>query len=169
MILHFNLYTHHSFGHVRISTHPFDIQVLRTRLQFDTSHDTIPVALCLVGHAMRVLSHAYILDTVVHLDKDIILLTQTDLFRHIIPMGHGETHLMSHLLAVDEDGGLYMRSFEEERDALSLPVLRYIDRAMIPRIAHVVFLRGEEEGELHIARLSISLHLGVIVIRRVVE
>ena len=50
---------------VRINLEVFNIEQ-RGGLQFDAPHDAVPVALCLVGHAVGVGSHAHVFDSVVH-------------------------------------------------------------------------------------------------------
>ena len=45
----------------------------RPRLQFYPANDTVPVALRLVRHGVRVLSHADILNAVVHFDAQHVL------------------------------------------------------------------------------------------------
>ena len=148
--------------------HLFDAHPLRLGPQFHPSGDAVPVALRLVGHAMRVLSHTHILDTVIHTDSDGVTLTRHQLFGHIKLMGRRERHLVAYVLAVDKDKGLDMRTLQEECDALALPVLWDIDTLLIPRLAHIVFLGGQEERELHVFLPPILLHPGIEVVRRIV-
>ena len=49
-----------------------------TRLQFDASDDTIPVALRLVGHAMGILADANVFDAVVDTDANGVLSTEAN-------------------------------------------------------------------------------------------
>ena len=56
----------------------------RRGTQFDTTGDTIPVTLCLVGHTMGVLSYTDILDAVIDTDGDLILPPCLDVGRDII-------------------------------------------------------------------------------------
>ena len=151
VVFHLYLDTHGTFGHIRIGTHLTDVQLLRSCLQFDASYDTVPVALGLVSNAMRVLSDADILDTVIYLDGYLVLFAQADVFGYIILMGYGETHLVTYLLAVDIDGGLDMRSFQEQGNTLFAPGTGDIDGTAVSCIAHEVFLRCQEERELHIS------------------
>ena len=118
---------------------------------------------------MRVLSHAHVLNAVVHTDGDDVLRTELDELGHIVAMGRGKTHLVTGLNAVHVDGSLDVRTFEEERDALVAPRLGHVDRAAVPGFAHVVAFGSEEEGELHLALVAVFLHVGVEVEARVVE
>ena len=154
---------------MRRDTHLFDIQLLPLRLQFNASGDTIPVALGLVCHRVRVLSHAHILDTIIHTDSYLVALTLSDIFRHIIAMGYGKRHLMAHLTSVDKDSSLNMRTLQEKRDTLVAPFLGDIHIPSVPCITHIMFLGSQEEGELHLSLPSIRLHIRVIEIRRVIE
>ncbi len=56
-------------------------------LQFDPSHDAIPVPLCLVGYTMRVLSHTDILDAIIYFNRNLIFLANIQKLGHIINMG----------------------------------------------------------------------------------
>ena len=75
---------------------------------------------------------------------------------------------MPHILTVDKDKGLDVRSLQEERHALFLPVSGDIDTLPIPRFAYVVLLGSKEERKLHVISLTILLHPGIEVVRRVV-
>ena len=140
-----------------------DIDFLRSCLQFQASCDAVPVALRLVGDAVRVLSHADILYTIIYFNSYLIVASHVDVLRDVVDMGRGEAHLVAHFMPVDEERRLYVRTFEEERHTLIFPCLRDIDGTPIPGIAYIVSLGREEEGELHVALMPVFLH------RRVVE
>ena len=123
--------------------------LLLMRLQFHLADDTIPIALGLVGYAMRILSHAYIFDTIIHLDADFIILAIYNIRCNIKLMRHTQRRIPARQLAVDINRSLYMRTFQIEDNALLLPLLRHKHRFAIPRIADVMLLWGEEERKLH--------------------
>ena len=89
--------------------------------QFNLSGNAVPVALCLVGNAMGILSYANILDAVVYLDGNDVLFAELDQRCHIILMRNAERHLMTSLLAVHKDCRLYVWPLQEEGDMLLLP------------------------------------------------
>jgi hypothetical protein len=84
-------------------------------------------------------------------------------------MRNGEAHLVAYFVAVDDDGGLDVRAFEEEGDALSFPCLGDGDGAAVGGFANEMLCRGEEEGKLHLAGTAVGLHEGVEVVAGVVE
>ena len=146
--------------YIRINLQVADILLLM-RLQFHPSDDTIPVALGLVGYAVRILSHAYIFDTIIHLDADFIILAIYNIRCNIKLMGHTQRRIPARQLAVDINRSLYMGALQIEDNALLLPFLGHEHRFTIPRIADVMLLWGEEERKLHgslDAMLSICQH-----------
>ena len=169
MILQLYLHGDGTLLDMRGHTHALDIQLLPLCLQFNATRDTVPVALCLVSHRMRVLSHTHILNSIIHTDSYLVALALPDIFRHIIAMGYGKRHLMAHLTSVDKDRGLNMRTLQEERDTLVVPFLGNIHIASVPCITHIMFLGCQEEGELHLSLPSVGFHIRVIEIRRVIE
>ena len=72
-------------------------------------------------------------------------------------------------MTIDVDGGLDVRALQEQRDALALPVFRYIDVLPVPCGSHVVLRGRKEERELDVVRLTISLHVRIEVEAGVVE
>ena len=58
-----------------------------TRLQFDASDDTIPVALRLVGDAMGVLADANVFDAVVNTDANGVLATKANERSDVVLVG----------------------------------------------------------------------------------
>ena len=90
-------------------------------LQFDAPRYTIPVALRLVGHTVRVLPHPYVFYPVVDIDTDGILFPIYYIRCDIILMWHGKRHFVSCFMPVHKNGGLNMRTFQKEHDALPLP------------------------------------------------
>ena len=169
MILQLYLHGDGTLLDMRGHTYALDIQLLPLCLQFNATRDTVPVALCLVSHRMRVLSHTHILNSIIHTDSYLVALTLPDIFRHIIAMGYGKRHLVAHLATVDKDRRLYMRALQEERDTLVAPFLGDIHIFPVPHISHIVFLGCQEEGELHLSLPSVGFHIRVIEIRRVIE
>ena len=67
-------------------------------------------------------------------------------------------------MSVHVSSGFNMRPFQEQHHRLPLPLLRHIDIATIPGIANIVFVRCQEEGELHLSALTVFLHIGVKVV-----
>ena len=91
------------------------------RAQFDAPDDAVPVALRLVGHAVGILSDAHILDPVVDADADGVPAAEAHEGRDVVLVGCGERQLVTHLPAVDEDGGLDVGTLEEEHDGTFAP------------------------------------------------
>ena len=118
---------------------------------------------------MGVLSHAYVLDAVIDLNSDDVATSHFHVFGHVIDMRGGKRHLVSYFLPIDKDSGFDVGTFQKQFDALSFPVLWYVELAFVPCVAHVVLFGGEEERELHFAFLAILLHVGVKVVTGVVE
>ena len=113
--------------------------------------------------------HTDILNAVVDTNADVILLTHPDIFCHVVAVRRGQRHLVAHFLSIDINGGLDVRPFQEERDALFLPRFRHVDGTLVPGSTHVMVLRSQEEGELHLSFHTIFLHVGIEVERRVIE
>ena len=76
---------------------------------------------------------------------------------------------MPHLLAIHKDGGLDMRTLQEQRDTLVTPALGHINTTTIPSLSHIMFLWRQEEWEFHLTLLPIGLHIGVEVETGVIE
>ena len=146
-----------------------DIQLFPLRPQFHAACDAIPVTLRLVGHRVRVLSHADVLNAVVDADGDVVLLAGTKIAADIIAVGRGERCLVADLMAVHVDSSLNVWTLQEERHAGAFPVFRHIYLLMIPGCAYIVLPGSEKERELHVALAAIGLHEGVVVIGGVVE
>ena len=142
---------------------------LGPRLQLHAAHNAVPVALRLVGHTVRVLPHAHILYAVVHLDGNVVVAPRGHVVGHIEHVRHAERRVAAHLPAIDEHRGLYVRALKIEQQALLAPRLWHADPTAVPRIAHVVLVRSEEKGELHLARLAVFGHVRVEEKRRIVE
>ena len=133
------------------------------RLQLNTSDDAVPVALRLVGNAVRVLSHADVLDAVVDADGNFVGVAKQQVVGNVIAMGRRQRHASAHLMTVDVDLCLNMRTLQIERYRQTAPITGHIDLATIPRRAHIVAFRGEEEGELHLSLHAVFLHIGIEV------
>ena len=88
MVLQLHLHGEQFRRHIGHDTHILDAQPFPLGLQLNTSHDAVPVALCLVGHRVGVLSHTDVLNTIIDTDGYLVALPSTDVFRHIILMGH---------------------------------------------------------------------------------
>ena len=76
---------------------------------------------------------------------------------------------MTNGLAIHDNGCFNMRTLQEQDDATSLPLLGYSHLTLVTGIAYIVALRCQEEGELHLASLTVALHIRIEVERRVVE
>ena len=138
-------------------------------LQFHSADKAIPVALRLVGDAVRVLSHANVLNTIVHFDDNGVFLSRHNSRRHIVDMWGIETHLMPHHFTVDRYRGLDVRSFEEECHLPAFPRFRHKDGTCVDHLTHIVFVGSEKEGELHVTLPAVRSHVGIVVERGVVE
>ena len=136
--------------------------------QLDAACYAVPVALGLIGDAMRVLAYADVLDAVVDADGNLVLVAEAQVGRDVILMRHGEGHLVAYFFAVDEDGGLDVRALEEKGDPLTAPSLRNDNGAAVGSFADEVLLGGEEERKFHLACVAVRLHEGVEVIRGIV-
>ena len=169
MILQFDPDCHRALLNIRTDADLPDIQFLPLCLQFDTSHDTVPVALRLIGHAMRVLSHADVLDTVIDADSNRVTLATVDGISNIIAMRRRKRHLMSDAPTVHIDGGLDVRTFQKQGDAAVFPVLGNIDATLIPSVAYIMTFGCQEERKLHLPLDAIFRHIGIEIERRVVE
>ena len=138
-------------------------------LQLDTSDDAVPVALRLVGDAVGVLPDADVLDAVVDAQHYLVRLTEADDVRHVIAMGRRQRHLPSYLMTVDVSLRLNVCPLQEERYGLTAPLLRHVDLTAVPCRTDIVALWRQEEGKLHLAFHAVLLHIGIEVVRRVVE
>ena len=138
-------------------------------LKFHPAHNAVPVSLRLVGHRVRILAHTDILDAIIDPDGNLVLLAGFDVGGDIVAMGSGERNLVTHLLSVDENGGFDVGSLQIECQLTALPHWRHTDLAPIPSCSHIVALGGEEEGKLHVLLPAILLHIGIEVVRGVVE
>ena len=76
---------------------------------------------------------------------------------------------MPHLLAIHIDGGLDMRTLQEQRDTLVTPALGHINTTTIPSLSHIMFLWRQEEWEFHLTLLPVGFHIGVEVETGVIE
>ena len=137
--------------------------------QLDAACYAVPVALGLIGDAMRVLAYADVLDAVVDADGNLVLVAEAQVGRDVILMRHGEGHQVAYFFAVDEDGGLDVRALEEKGDPLTAPSLRNDNGAAVGSFADEVLLGGEEERKFHLACVAVRLHEGVEVIRGIVK
>ena len=141
----------------------------RCGAQFYAPGDAVPVALGLVGYAVGVLSDADVLDTVVNTDGNLVVVAEAEVRGDVILMRDGKAHLVAYRVTVDDDGGLDVRTLEEEGDLLAAPGLGNGDGAAVGDLTHEVFPRGKEEGEGHIAGPTVGLHEGIEVVAGVVE
>ena len=156
-------------GQVWPDTYLFNIQVFRLSPQFHRADDTIPIALCLVGHRMRILTHAHVLDTVIYANRDGVALSDIQPTGNVTRMGRRKRHLVLNLHPVHVDCRLDMRALQEQHHPPILPRRWHIHALLIPGIAHIVRLGCQEEGELHVTLHPILLHIGIEIVRRVVE
>ena len=131
--------------------------------------DAVPVALRLVRDAVGVLTYTDILYAVVNANGDFVLPTIVKVRSDVILMRHAEAHLMAYVMTVDRDGGLDVRTLEEEGDTLAAPRLGNDDAATVDGFTHEVLIGREEERKLHLTSMAIRLHEGVEVIAGVVE
>ena len=140
-----------------------------SRTQFDTSGNAVPVALRLVGDAVGILPHSDVFHAVVHAHLYPVIMPETERIGDVVLMGHTETHVAPHLTPVDQDDGLDMRTFEEERHPPALPILGDEDRAAVDGLADKMAVGCEKEGELHLSGTPVGLHEGVEIETGVVE
>ena len=113
--------------------------------QFYATRNAIPVALCLVGDAVRVLTYTDILYSVVNTDFYRVLFPETHGIRDVILMWHTQRQLMAHFVSVYHDRCLDMRSLQEQGHALFLPCLRNYHSPFVRHFAYEMLRRGQEE------------------------
>ena len=157
---HSNTYLH--LVNIRVDTQLTDIAYWMC-LQSNMTHNTIPVALRLVCDRVRVLTHTHILDAIIHLNADGVLTTISKIRSHIIVMRNRQRHLVPHGLAIHDKGCFNMRTFHEQEDATSLPLLGHRNLTLVITMTHIVAFWCQEEGELHLASLTVSLHIRIKV------
>ena len=155
-------------SHIGIHTDVF-YKVHRTRLQFHTPYDAVPVALRLVGHAMRILSYTNILNTIIDFDGNRILTAIHNMRSQIVFVRHRQRHPVPHLHTIYVNGGLNVRPFEEQHNATPFPRLGHNNFLLIPSNAHVMPFGSEEEREFHLSFHPILLHVWVEIERRIVK
>ncbi len=90
VVLEFDGDVCHLLFHIGHHLHVLDVQFLGIGLQFNASCDAVPVALRLVGDAVGVLSHAYVLDAVIDFNSDDVATSHFHVFGHIIDMRGGK-------------------------------------------------------------------------------
>ena len=147
-----------------IDLHLTDKYLVGLATKLHLSCDTVPIALCLVGHAVGVLPDTDILYAVINAYGNDVTLSWNNELRDVVLMGCGERRPLSCKLPVDIDTGLDMRTFQIECHDIPRPVLRYIDAPFIPRHSHEVAFGRKEEGELQVVLLPILFHPGVEIV-----
>ena len=153
--------------YVRINLYVFGIQKRRAP-QFHTSHHTIPVSLCLVGHAMRVRSHTNAVDTIADAQRQSVF-PAFDIVRHVITMRHAQAVVAPDFLSVDPQFRLDMRTLKIQYDATVLPISRNFHRPSVPGRPHIVAVWRQEKRQLEVLFPTVFLHVRVIKIGTVVE
>ena len=133
------------------------------------SGNAVPVALCLVGNGMGILSDTYVLYTIIYLDCYCVFPAYFDMVSHIIYMRSRKSNLMPYFLTIDIYGCLDMRTFKSENDTLFPPFLWHKHLSAIPRIANVVAIRSKEERELHLSLNAVFLHIGIEIERGIIQ
>ena len=139
------------------------------RTEFDTSGNAIPVALRLVGDAVGILPHSDVFHAVIHPHLYPVVMPETERLGDVVLMGHAETPVATDFTAVNQYGGLDVRTFEEEGDPPALPIPGDEDRAAVHSLADEMAVGREEEGELHLSGTPVGLHEGVEIEAGVVE
>ena len=129
--------------------------------QSDISGYAVPVALCLVCHAVRVLPHAHILYTIIYIDVNIIVVARFGILSNLKHMRHRECGILAHTLSVDHHGGFYVRSLQRDEDAPFLPFLWNENGASISCMPRVMPIGGEKEGKLALPIPTIFLHVWI--------
>ena len=102
------------------------------------AHDAVPVALGLVGDAVGVLPHPDIFYAVVDGYLQRVATAILQIRCDVVLVGHGERHLVTHLVTIDQQRGLYVGTLQGERDLLAAPRLGYLYRAAIPGAPDIV-------------------------------
>ena len=138
------------------------------RLQLDVPHDSIPIPLCLVGHAVGVGSHAHTLNPVVHPDCQYVCAAAGQAGQ-VKNVRGGKAVCTTSRFPVQKYLCFNVRAFEKERDALSRPFHRDIDVFAIPCRAYVMAVGGEEKGQFEVVRLAVFLHVRVVEIGAVIN
>ena len=130
---------HHAVLH--IGHHAFAPDV-RALAQFNLPHNAVPVALRLVGYAMRILTHAHVLDAIVHLDGKLVGLAVFYIRCNIVNMRHRQRLLMPYPLTIHHYRGLDMRALQVQHHRLPFPLFGHHHRALVPGITHVMLVGG---------------------------
>ena len=130
---------------------------------------TVPVALRLVGNAVRVLPYTYVLNAVVDTYLQFVACSELQKRCNIVTMRYRERRVAPCKHAVHIYLGLYMRTFKKERHTSLTPVFRHIHMSYIPCFAHVMARWSEKEGEFHLACLTVFGEIRIEIERRVVE
>ena len=141
----------------------------RSGLQFDSSDDTIPVALRLVGDTVGVGAYVDFLDAVVDADSNQTRLSGGDRRSQVIDVGNTKTVLHTEFLLVYPNGGFDMRTFQEKGDSFPFPVGRDCNFLLIPGYAYIMFVGSQEKGEFYLSLYPVFFHIWVEVVRTVVE
>ena len=118
---------------------------------------------------MRILSYAYILDTIIHADFYLVVFTKQHELCDIEAMRHRERRVATCELTIHVDCGFDMWTLKVKLHPTLFPLARYAYGALIPCFAYIVATRSEEERKLHLACLAIFSHVGVEIERGVVE
>ena len=100
--------------------------------------NTVPVALCLVGYAVRVLTNAYVLDAIVEPYPYLVRLAISQIWSKVELVWHAERGVAACMTAIDIDVSLNMRTLKEERYPLPLPLPGYIDGTAVPRLTNIM-------------------------------
>ena len=118
---------------------------------------------------MAVLTYAHVLNAVIYADDDVVPFSRLDVVGQVVAVRCRERQVVTCRMAVDEDGGLNVGTFQEQEDGLVCPFRWHVDALAIPRCADVVLLRRQEERKLDVSLHPVFLHVGVEVERRVVQ
>ena len=68
---------------------------------------------------------------------------------------------MPHFMAVYPDGGLDMRTFQEECHLTATPRFGHRDGALVECIAYIMAVGSEEKRKLHLPLMAVFLHVGI--------
>ena len=140
------------------------------RTQLYLSDHTVPVALRLVGHGMRVLPHLHRFGVVIHTNGNSIFAWFEQTVKIILMRHRKRVFLIPHFLTIHPHLSSDMRTFQIERVHGHSLILGQYHGTLIPRFAHIVFVGCEEELQLHVLpRLTILLHIRIEEIAGVIK
>ena len=154
---------------VNVGIHLYVVSInQRSALQFHAANDSVPVALRLVGHTMRIRPDANAINLVVDAECQCVL-SRLDGIGQIIAVRNAQAVVASYLFPVHPQFGLNMRTLEEEHHAALLPIGRHVDGLLVPSRPDIMPVGSEEKRQFEVPGLTVFLHVRIIKVGTVVE